>query len=142
MNIVIDTNVFISASITELSLSQQAVNYCLEQGLVFFSEGTFLELSSRITRPKFDQFTSLERRQAFLNTIYQHRNVYFCEPQATINASPDPDDNQFLEVAVEVNATYLITGDKKHLLPLNPYQGIQIISVRDFLTRQKVLEER
>jgi predicted nucleic acid-binding protein len=46
----------------------------------------------------------------------------------------DPDDNMVLECAVIGQANYIVTGDKKHLLPLNNYQGIKIINAADFLT--------
>ncbi len=139
MRVVIDTNTFISATLCPSSLPQKAVEYCLSQGLVFFSESTFQELSSRITRSKFDKYISLQKREAFVESIYQARTVFFCIPQETITDSKDADDNQFLEVAVETNADYLITGDKKHLLPLNPYRGIQIVTPREFLCMKGVI---
>jgi putative PIN family toxin of toxin-antitoxin system len=43
------------------------------------------------------------------------------------------DDNRILECAIEGNAQYLISGDKKHLLPLKQYQGIKILSPAQFL---------
>ena len=43
------------------------------------------------------------------------------------------DDNRILECAVEGNVQYLISGDKKHLLPLKKYQGIKILSPTAFL---------
>jgi putative PIN family toxin of toxin-antitoxin system len=45
----------------------------------------------------------------------------------------DPDDNMVLECAVLVNATHIVTGDKKHLLPLGNYKGIAIVTAADFL---------
>ncbi|WP_066423968.1 putative toxin-antitoxin system toxin component, PIN family [Anabaena sp. 4-3] len=45
----------------------------------------------------------------------------------------DPDDNIVLECAVLVNASYIVTGDKKHLLPLGSYEGIVIVNATDFL---------
>jgi len=75
----------------------------------------------------------MDTRQAFVNKIYDNENSIFCMPQEKIADSPDPDDNKFLEVAVECDADYLITGDKKHLLPLHPYRNIQILQPHDFL---------
>jgi putative PIN family toxin of toxin-antitoxin system len=43
------------------------------------------------------------------------------------------DDNRILECALGAVAHYLITGDKKHLLPLKEYQGIKIVSPAEFL---------
>ncbi|MBW4637795.1 MAG: putative toxin-antitoxin system toxin component, PIN family [Gloeocapsa sp. UFS-A4-WI-NPMV-4B04] len=46
----------------------------------------------------------------------------------------DPDDNMILECAVVGGATHIVTGDKRHLLPLGNYQGVSIISAADFFT--------
>jgi len=43
------------------------------------------------------------------------------------------DDNHILECAIEGKVQYLISGDRKHLLPLKEYQGIKILSPSDFL---------
>ena len=45
----------------------------------------------------------------------------------------DPNDNMVLECAIVGNATHIVTGDKRHLLPLGSYQGIAIVNARDFL---------
>lgn len=47
--------------------------------------------------------------------------------------STDPDDNKVLECAVVGGATHIVTGDRRHLLPLGSYQGIAIVSATDFL---------
>ena len=133
MRVVIDTNVFISAAILPHSISAKTVAWCLSYSELYFSDSTFLELSSRILKAKFDQYTSTESRQTFVKKIRDAEHVIFCTPQETFTDSIDPDDNQFLDVAVECRADFLITGDKKHLLPLHPYQGIQIIQPHDFM---------
>ena len=43
------------------------------------------------------------------------------------------DDNRILECAIEGKAQYLISGDRKHLLPLKEYQGTKILSPAEFL---------
>lgn len=45
----------------------------------------------------------------------------------------DPDDDAVLECAVRANATHIITGDAKHLLPLRQFQGVAIVSPAQFL---------
>jgi putative PIN family toxin of toxin-antitoxin system len=45
----------------------------------------------------------------------------------------DPDDDKVVECAVVGSATHIVTGDRRHLLPLGSYQGISIISAADFL---------
>lgn len=43
------------------------------------------------------------------------------------------DDNRIIECAIEGKAQYIISGDKKHLLPLKEYQGTKILSPSEFL---------
>ena len=45
----------------------------------------------------------------------------------------DPDDDKVVECAVVGDATHIVTGDRRHLLPLGSYQGIAIVSAADFL---------
>lgn len=45
----------------------------------------------------------------------------------------DPDDDKVIECAVVGGATHIVTGDKKHLLPLKDYQGIHIVTAANFL---------
>ncbi|MGI8644249.1 MAG: putative toxin-antitoxin system toxin component, PIN family [Thermomicrobiales bacterium] len=45
----------------------------------------------------------------------------------------DPCDNMVLECAVAGNADVIVTGDKKHLLPLGSYEGIPIVSPATFV---------
>ena len=45
----------------------------------------------------------------------------------------DPKDNPVLACALEGHADFVVTDDRKHLLPLKHYHGIQIVSVPLFL---------
>lgn len=51
-----------------------------------------------------------------------------------IDAIPGQDaDNQILTCAVEHGADYLVTGDRKHLLPLGEFEGVRILRAPEFL---------
>lgn len=47
--------------------------------------------------------------------------------------SIDPKDNPILACAIEGEADYLVTDDRKDLLPMKHYHGVQIVSVPGFL---------
>jgi putative PIN family toxin of toxin-antitoxin system len=50
-----------------------------------------------------------------------------------LDAIPDdPKDNHVLAAAVETSCEYIVSGDR-HLLDLHDYQGIKIVSPREFL---------
>jgi putative PIN family toxin of toxin-antitoxin system len=57
-------------------------------------------------------------------------------PHDRINAIKESEaDNRILECAVAANAQVLVTGDTRHLRPLNVFQGIEILTPREFLTK-------
>lgn len=45
----------------------------------------------------------------------------------------DPTDNRILECALASGADLIVTGDKKHLLPLGSFRGVSIVGLREFL---------
>jgi predicted nucleic acid-binding protein len=55
----------------------------------------------------------------------------FIEPSSEIKLCRDPDDDKFLECAVDGFCTYIVSGDKD-LLVLQNYGDIKIVKVRDF----------
>ncbi len=52
-----------------------------------------------------------------------------------LGVTGDPEDDMILECAIKSRADYIISGDKKHLLPLRQYEGIPILSPSDFLAK-------
>lgn len=50
-------------------------------------------------------------------------------------ATVDPDDEMVLECALAAGADFIVSGDKRHLLPLKAFRGILIVSPADFLFR-------
>jgi putative PIN family toxin of toxin-antitoxin system len=86
----------------------------------------------------------LERRQASFR--YDHDQVTRYVRDLTIEAELvtdlpdltgavplDPKDDVIVATAVAAKADYLVTGDRKHLLSLGAYEGIEIVSPRAFL---------
>lgn len=64
----------------------------------------------------------LSRFELMLNMIETKTHVEVCR---------DPDDNKFLECAVDSKSLYIVSGDKD-LLTLESYEGVDIITARDF----------
>jgi putative PIN family toxin of toxin-antitoxin system len=52
-----------------------------------------------------------------------------------VEASPDPDDNLLLAIAISAKADYLISGDKTHLLQLKKIKGTKIVALSWFLEK-------
>ncbi len=129
-NVILDTNVIISALLKKGSVPHQVLTLCLEKAQISFSIQTFTELIAKVTLPKFNRYASVEYRQETLE-ILERRGRFFY-PHARVSDCRDEDDNRFLELALAAGAKYLVTGDKD-LLDLDPYQGIRILTPATFL---------
>ena len=58
--------------------------------------------------------------------------IQFIDVIEQINECRDPKDNKYLELAVSGKAECIVTGDDD-LLVLNPFRGIEILTVQEFL---------
>ena len=119
--IVIDNNTLISAVILKNSVPAKSFNIAVNNFKVIYSFATLLEFQNVLFRKKFDKYISYEDRVNFLNYFL----VHFFEFQITSSIADcrDPKDNKFLELAVDGNAEYIITGDKD-LFVLHPFRNI------------------
>jgi putative PIN family toxin of toxin-antitoxin system len=85
-----------------------------------------------LRREKFDRFLSLGRRDELIaKTILQSE---FVATSTIITDCRDPTDNKFLELAIDGQASAIVSGDAD-LLTLHPFRGIPILSARDYLSR-------
>lgn len=127
---VFDTNTIISAALFSQTTPRQALDKALSTGSLLVSETTILELMMVFLRAKFDRYLSREKRELFLTEFL--RQTILIDISERIVACRDPKDDTFLEVAVNGRASALVTGDDD-LLILHPYQGIRILTPREFL---------
>ncbi|MBR4374986.1 MAG: putative toxin-antitoxin system toxin component, PIN family [Treponema sp.] len=56
------------------------------------------------------------------------------EPTREINVCRDPDDNKFIECAVEAKCIYIVSGDKD-LLTLEHFEDVEIVTVAEFFEK-------
>jgi len=68
------------------------------------------------------------------DALAQSATLVFPSVIAT-GATTDPNDEMVLECVLAAAADYLVTGDKRHLLPLKAFRGIPIVNPADFLRR-------
>ena len=134
MKIVLDTNVVISGT---------------------FFDGTPNKLISAIGASYFDVYATqeiieeyqetveelIERKQGslredILSAFISKLNVI--ESTTEISICRDPDDNKFIECAIDAKALYIVSGDKD-LLTIKEYEGIEIITVAEFV--EKYIEQ-
>ena len=80
---------------------------------------------------QFLHFTQ-ENVEAVVKAIQEHAFVT-ADTYRIEGVQNDPEDNMFLAAALEGEATHLVTGDEKHLLPLKQYHGVTIVRPALFL---------
>jgi uncharacterized protein len=129
--LVIDTNLFISAIIHPDRIAATGIKLAAIHFDIVVSPETLKELKSVPRRAYLDRYASIEDRilrvESYVDlleevTITEH-----------VTDCGDPKDNMFLSTALAGGAKILISGDKRDLLSMNPYRGIEIITIRHFV---------
>ena len=137
MNIVVDTNVLISAVLWKGPPSD-ALKIILEKYSLVQSQSTLKESEKVIRREKFTRI--LEKRDLMavtvIETLITQSRLYNISKKAESMARKveieDEDDLIFIELALEAGAKYVVSGDK-HLLELDEVENTRILSVAEFL---------
>ena len=128
--IVLDSNALVSRLLLPDSIPGQAVRKAVEEGDILMSESTLFELADVLGREKFNAYVSIQDREEFLRML--GRIVEMVTILHAVHDCRDVRDNQILEVAVNGQATVIVTGDED-LLALNPFRDILILKPADFL---------
>ncbi len=127
---VFDTNVVVSSLLFENSKPAQAFNYALSYGEILLSSELLAELSDVLGRKKFDRFLTSEEREEFLETFVDR--AILIDIIETVQECRDPKDDKILELALNGQAQYIVSGDKD-LLVLNPFRAVKILTAEEFL---------
>ena len=135
LKLVVDTNVLISAALSSQGAPAQLMRRVLGQHILVFSQATFDELHTRIYRPKFDRYITLEQRQRLLHDFNACAHWVDLAPYPVY--CRDPDDDKFVDLAVAGNADFatalqaqadwLVSGDRD-LLEAKPLAGLRIVT--------------
>ena len=125
---VVDTNVLISAALTK-GVPFRIVEHLIKNNALIFSKETISELSSSITKSKFDKYVSADDREAYVNNLILSADLVIIDN--LIQGCRDRDDDKFLETAVKGDAQFIISGDQD-LLTMHRFEGIDIVTVQVF----------
>ena len=127
---VFDTNVIVSSLLFENSKPAKALRYALKQGKVLLSLELLEEISEVLGREKFNRFITSEEREEFLETFVAR--AILVEIYEKVEVCRDPKDDKILELALNGQAEYIVSGDKD-LLVLNPFRNVKIVTPEEFL---------
>ena len=129
-NLVLDTNIIVSAILSKTGKARQALDKAQDISHVLMSTSVLAEIETVLLRPKFDKYISQLERRFFLTNFL--KTVEFIVETEVVTICRDPKDDKILNLALSGQAKYIISGDQD-LLVLNPFQGIQIITIDTFL---------
>jgi hypothetical protein len=127
-----DTNVVVSAALLPQSMPRQAFDRALQHGTLLMSSATVAELNDVLRRPRFDPYVHEDERLEFLAVLVRDAEVV--EVTEVVTDCRDPKDNKFLELALDGEATHIVSGDED-LLVLHPFRSIPILTPRGFVAQ-------
>ena len=132
VRVVFDVNVLISALLFKDSVPRQSVDKALEFGEILLSLPLLDELNDVLGRDKFKRYITDAERIRFVAALVRQSTLIDVHVQ--LKVCRDPRDDKFLELGIEGQADYLVSGDDD-LLSLNPFRGIPIVTPREFLNQ-------
>jgi putative PIN family toxin of toxin-antitoxin system len=128
MRVVLDTNVFISSffggnprAIIDL-WKDGSLTLCLSQEIL----DEYIEVLRRLG---FDNTQEMEELLKLFATGF---HIVFTTRTPEVHVAADPDDDKFIACALALKAQYVVSGDKA-LIDVRRYQGINIVTPREFL---------
>ena len=134
MNIVIDTNILVSAVFFG-GFPGRIVKAVTEGKLDTFVSKLISEEYREIVEGFKEKNSGKFNDKLFENFLKTAKSV---KPRKKIQICRDPDDDKFIECAVCAKAFYIVSGDKD-LLVLERYGDVEIITAKDFC--EKYLEK-
>ncbi len=133
MRAVLDTNVVISATLIRDG-SEDRILRAWQRGAfdVVLSPQILDEMGRALFYEKFRKARWMVEEEivSLLESLAQQGLLV--PGRVRVKASRDPDDNKFLEAAIEARAQYVVTGDKD-LLDLKTYRHVRIVRPAAFL---------
>ena len=129
LRVVFDTNVFLSAILFGgkprecLEAAENAQVHGITSQLILTELETKLMVKFHLSAQ--DASDEVMRLVKYLEVVESEESVS--------GVCADPKDDMVLECAVKGHAYYIVSGDRKHLLSLGSYQGIQIVDPAAFL---------
>ena len=128
IKVVIETNVFISSFFG--GIPREIINLWRDgQITICISQSILEEYIKVLNRLGIDKHEITKLTKLFAEGY----NLIFAATTPKIEiVKDDPDDNKFIECAVELGAKTIISGDN-HLLKIGKYIDIKILSPREFM---------
>lgn len=137
--VVIDTNILVSALITQNGYSKKIFDDLILTGKIkmCLSGPVFEEYEGVLNRQKFRKFPSFQKNAIDLMNQLKENGVWF-DPKTPVKVLSDEDDDKFIELAMEAKAAFLVTGNINDFT-FTTFEGVAICSPREYYERFIVL---
>ena len=128
---VLDSNLVVSAFLNPEGMASAALQVAVANFDVAASSATLAELADVLKRDKFDRYATKADRITRLEAYAQ--TVLVFDVRLEVTDCKDPKDNKLLALCSTASAKALVTGDKKDLLVMHPYQNTAVLGLRAFV---------
>ena len=131
---VLDANIFVSAVLSPQGNPARILKAWKADAFnLLLSEPILQEIDRSLRYPKIVKRHGWNAKQIdlFVGDL-AYFSILVGDTPALAVIAEDPSDNKYLECAVAGSAEYIVSGDE-HLLRLDEYQGIRILTPRVFL---------
>ena len=137
MRIVLDTNVVLSALLWCGTPHHLLATIGQRSSIQLYSSTALLEeLADVLTRPSATKRLALIGRSAREVLADYVEAIELVEPASVPRVVlGDVDDDQVIAASVAARADLIVSGDRKHLLPLGSHQGIDIVDAAEAARR-------
>jgi len=135
LKVVLDTNIFVSSLLVKVGLPAQILGALRKRQFILVTSPSIIAeiratLSYPYIRRKYEIF---EEERDELITLLEQDSLLVPGNTKIINAiAKDPADEKVLACATEAKVDFIVSGDR-HLLDLGIYQGIPILTARQFI---------
>lgn len=130
MKVVLDTNILISAAARVGSASGRIIEAWFENRFTVLTSEFQLDEFRRVSRyERIRQILPAHRAGVLVNELRSRAVIVY--PKQIPDVSPDPDDNFILAVAITGGAEFLVSRDRVHILALQNYQRVKMITVAE-----------
>ena len=127
MKVLFDTNVYVSEALVG-GLAERIIEKTILARWRIYVSDYILDEAQRVLSEKL----GLGARYAMMVRHRIARRVEHVDPAPSRHVVPaDAKDSPILNLAVSAGVDFLVTDDR-HLLSIQPYEGIRIVSMRDF----------
>ncbi|MHB1515767.1 MAG: putative toxin-antitoxin system toxin component, PIN family [Acidiferrobacteraceae bacterium] len=135
MRAVFDTNIYVSAFTLPGGRAEAILRKAVEGEVGLVISRPMIHECLGVLACKFGRDPEdLARVAVFLSELAK-----LVQPRRTLQVLTDDPDNRILECALASHADVIVTGDRA-MLALETYQGVRILTLKDFLEATKPRE--